>query len=94
MPTGSSMRAESLSSVSGVGSGRPSYLCLDAVQASEPEDLSAPQLPLGVVDLLLVLIQLLLGHLVLLGELPRTAQEPQLAVGNGGDHLVPRKQGG
>lgn len=88
-----SIRAESISSVSSISAGQQPYLCLDTVQAAEPEDLSTSQLPLSVVNLLLVLIELLLRHLVLLGEPACTSQEPQLAVGNGGDHLVQQEEG-
>lgn len=67
-------------------SARP-HLGLNAVEASEPEDLSSPQLPLGMVDLLVLLVDVLLWQLVLLGELARPAQEAQPAVGYAGDHL-------
>lgn len=67
-------------------SARP-HLGLNAVEASEPEDLSSPQLPLSVVDLLVLLVDVLLWQLVLLGELARPAQEAQPAVGYAGDHL-------
>lgn len=64
------------------------HLSLNAVEPSEPEDLPSPQLPLGVVDLLVLLVHVLLRQLVLLGELARPAQEAQPAVGYAGDHLV------
>lgn len=73
--------------------GLPSpHLGLDAVQASEPEDLPSPQLPLGVVDLLVLLVHVLLRQLVLLGELARPPEEAQPAVGYAGDHLEGRRE--
>lgn len=37
-----------------------SYLSLNAVESSEPEDLSSPQFPLCVVDLLVFFVDILL----------------------------------
>lgn len=53
------------------------YLSLDAVQASEPEDLAPAELPLGVVDLVHVfqLLQLLVRDLLLLRAVARRFQE-------------------
>lgn len=53
------------------------YLSLDAVQASEPEDLAPAKLPLGVVDLVhvLQLLQLLVWDLLLLRAMARRFQE-------------------
>lgn len=53
------------------------YLSLDAIQASEPENLASAQLPLGVVDLFHViqLLQLLVGDLLLLCAVARRFQE-------------------
>lgn len=67
-------------------SARP-HLGLNAVEASEPEDLPSPQFPLGMVDLLVLLVHVLLRQLVLLGELARPPQEAQPAVGYASDHL-------
>lgn len=53
------------------------YLSLDAVEASEPEDLAPAELPLGVVDLVhvLQLLQLLVWDLLLLGAVAGRLQE-------------------
>lgn len=53
------------------------YLSLDAIEASEPEDLAAAQLPLGVIDLVHViqLLQLLVRDLLLLRAVARRFQE-------------------
>lgn len=53
------------------------YLSLDAIEASEPEDLASAKLPLGVVDLVhvLQLLQLLVWDLLLLGAVARRFQE-------------------
>lgn len=37
-----------------------SHLSLNAVESSEPEDLSSPQLPLSVVDLFIFFVHILL----------------------------------
>lgn len=68
-------------------------LSLDAVQASEPEDLSSAELPLGVVDLLHVLhvLQLLVGDLLLLGAVACGLQELQTAGGDRRDQLTPEE---
>lgn len=42
------------------------HLSLNAVESSEPEDLSSPQLPLCVVDLLIFFINILLWQLIFL----------------------------
>lgn len=46
------------------GRGEGTYLSLNAVKPSEPEDLAAAELHLGVVDLIGTLCQLFLMHLV------------------------------
>lgn len=53
------------------------YLSLDAIEASEPEDLAATKLPLGVVDLIhvLQLLQLLIRDFLLLGTMACCFQE-------------------
>lgn len=53
------------------------YLSLDAIEASEPEDLAPAKLPLGVVDLLHVvqLLQLLVRDLLFLGAVAGCFQE-------------------
>lgn len=65
------------------------YLSLDAVEASEPEDLASAELPLGVVDLvhILQLLQLLVRDLLLLGAMARRFEEFEAAGGYRGDHL-------
>lgn len=65
------------------------YLSLDAVEASEPEDLASAELPLGVVDLVHViqLLQLLVRDLLLLGAVARRFEEFEAAGGYRGDHL-------
>lgn len=65
------------------------YLSLDAVEASEPEDLASAELPLGVVDLVhvLQLLQLLVWDLLLLGAVARRFEEFEAAGGYRGDHL-------
>ena len=68
--------------------GRSSYLRLDAVQTSEPEDLAPPQLHLGVVDLVRVLRQLLLVDLLLGDAVSGLLQELQVVGGDGGDQLI------
>lgn len=59
------------------GRGLPSYLSLDAVEATAPEHLAPPELHLSVVDLIFVLqlLQLLLGDLLLLRAVTRSFQE-------------------
>lgn len=66
---------------------RRSYLRLDAVQTSEPEDLASPQLHLGVVDLVGALRQLLLVDLLLRGAVTCLLQELQVVCGDGRDQL-------
>lgn len=63
------------------------YLGLDAVEASEPEDLSAAQLSLSAVDLLLVLCQLLPFLPFGLQAQPRLLQARQPLRRHRGDHL-------
>lgn len=60
-----------------------SYLRLDAVQTSEPEDLASPQLHLCVVDLVGALCQLLLVDLLLRGAVTCLIQELQVVSGDG-----------
>lgn len=72
----------------GYGRDRSEYLSLDAVEASEPEDLSAAQLPLSTVDLLLVLGQLLAFLLAGLQAQPRLLQARQTLRRHRGNHLV------
>lgn len=59
------------------GGAREGYLSLDAIEASEPEDLASAKLPLGVVDLVhvLQLLQLLVGDLLFLGAVAGRFQE-------------------
>lgn len=66
------------------------HLGLDAVEASEPEDLSAAQFSLGAVDLLLIFRQLLPFLLPRLQAQPRLLQARQPLRWHGGDHLEPR----
>lgn len=66
---------------------RPRYLSLDPVEASEPEDLAATQLALGMVDLLHVLVELFLGNLLLLCEPACLLQKLEPACWDGGDDL-------
>lgn len=56
---------------------RVGYLSLDAIQASEPEDLATAKLPFGVIDLVHVfqLLKLLVGDLLLLCAVARRFQE-------------------
>ena len=63
------------------------YLRLDPVQTSEPQDLAPPQLALGVVYLLPVLVELLLGDFLLLREPARLLEELEPAGRDGGDDL-------
>lgn len=53
------------------------YLSLDAIEASEPEDLSSAKLPFSVVNLIHViqLLQLLVWDLLFLGAVSRCFQE-------------------
>lgn len=53
------------------------YLSLDAIQASEPEDLATAKLPFSVIDLIHVfqLLQLLVWDLLLLRAMARRLQE-------------------
>lgn len=68
-------------------SGAAAYLCLDPVEAPEPEDLASAELPLSVVNLFLPLGQLLIGHLILPRPMPCFLQALELAGGDGGDDL-------
>lgn len=63
------------------------YLRLNAVEAPEPQDLAPPELPLGVVNLLLAFSQLLIGHLILARPVACFLQALELARGDGGDDL-------
>lgn len=63
------------------------YLGLDAVEASEPEDLPAAQLSFSAVDLLLILCQLLSFLLARLQAKPRLLQTWQPLRWHRGDHL-------
>lgn len=60
-----------------VGRSVDRYLRLDAIEASEPQDLASAQLPLSVVDLfhVLQLLQLLVWDLLFLGAVARRFQE-------------------
>lgn len=69
------------------GPGSRPYLRLDPVQTSEPQDLAPPQLALGMVYLLHVLVELLLGDLLLLREPARLLEELEPAGWDGGDDL-------
>lgn len=53
------------------------YLSLDAIKASEPEDLASTKLPFGMIDLIhvLQLLQLLVWDLLLLSAVARCLQE-------------------
>ncbi len=66
---------------------RSPYLCLDAVQTSEPEDLASPQLHLGMVDLISTLCQLLLVDLLLCDAVTGLLQELQVVGWDGRDQL-------
>ena len=66
---------------------RRSYLRLDAVQTSEPEDLASPQLHLSMVDLIGALRQLLLVDLLLRDAVTCLLQELQVVGGDGRDQL-------
>lgn len=63
------------------------HLSLDTVETSEPEDLASPQLPLGMVDLLLVVGQLVLRHLIRAVPVPCRLQTLQLVGWHGGNQL-------
>lgn len=86
----------------GVGAGREvcsggraawcEYLSLDAVQPSEPEDLTSAQLHLGVVNLIHVLDLLLLLHLLLGAAVTNRRQELEPVCGDGGDELRRRRR--
>lgn len=67
------------------------YLCLDAVQTSEPQDLSPPQLHLGMVDLVRVLGELLLVDFLLGYAVARLLQEGQVLGRDGCDQLTHTK---
>lgn len=66
------------------------YLGLDAVEASEPEDLSAAQLSLGTIDLLLILSQLFPFLLPGLQAQPCLLQAWEPLCRHCGDHLEAR----
>lgn len=63
------------------------YLGLDSIQASEPQDLSATQLPFSTVDLLLILCQLLSFFLPRLQAKPRFLQTWQPLRWHSRNHL-------
>ena len=67
------------------------YLGLNAVETSEPQDLSPPQLPLGVVDLVLVVGHVLVHDVVGAGAVSRLLEAFEVAGGYGGDQLSPGK---
>lgn len=68
------------------------YLSLDAIQPSEPEDLTAAQLHLGVVNLIHVLDLLFLLHLLLGAAVTNCRQELEPVCGDGGDELRRKKR--
>lgn len=63
------------------------YLRLDPVEATEPEDLAPAKLALSVVNLLLSLGQLLVGHLILARPMACLLQALELAGGDGSNDL-------
>lgn len=63
------------------------YLCLDPVEAPEPEDLAPAELSLSMVNFFLPLGQLLISHLVLPRPMPCFLQALELAGGDGGNDL-------
>lgn len=67
------------------------YLCLDPVEAPEPEDLAPAELPLGMVNLFFSFSQLLVSHLILPGTMSCFLQALELAGGDGGDDLDCRR---
>lgn len=67
------------------------YLCLDPVEAPEPEDLASAELPLGMVNLFFSFSQLLVSHLILPGPMSCFLQALELAGGDGGDDLDCRR---
>ena len=72
-----------------------SYLCLDAVEAPEPQDLSAPELALSVVDLVLIIRHVLVHVVVGARARPCLLQAFEVAGWHRGDQLSPgrnRKQ--
>lgn len=64
------------------------YLCLDAVQTSEPEDLASSQLHFSVIDLISALCQLLLVDLLLCDAMTGLFQELQAMGWDGCDQLT------
>lgn len=68
------------------------YLSLDAVQPSEPEDLTAAQLHLSMVDLIHVLDLLLLLHLLLSAAVTNRGQELEAVCGDSRDELSRSKK--
>lgn len=71
--------------------GESPHLRLDAVEASEPEDLASPQLHLGMVDLIGALRQLLLVDLLLGDAVAGLLQELQVVRRDGGHQLWVKK---
>lgn len=61
----------------GAREGLDCYLSLDAIEASEPEDLASAKLPLSVVNLIIVakLVQFLVWDLLFLGAVACRFQE-------------------
>lgn len=64
------------------------YLCLDAVQTSEPQDLASPQLHLGMVDLVSVLGELLLMDFLLCYAVASLLQEREVLSRDGCNQLT------
>lgn len=64
------------------------YLCLDAVQTSEPQDLASPQLHLGMVDLIGVLRELLLVDFLLRYAVASLLQEREVLGRDGCNQLA------
>lgn len=64
------------------------YLCLDAVQASEPQNLPSPQLHLGMVDLIRVLCELLLVDFLLCYAMASLLQEREVLSWDGCNQLT------
>ena len=63
------------------------YLSLNAIEAPEPEDLPSTQLPLGMVNLLLIICHVIINHLLLTERMTSLLQTGQAAGGYRGDEL-------
>lgn len=63
------------------------YLCLDAVQTSEPQDLASPQFHLSMVDFVSILCQLLFMDLLFCDAMSCLLQEFQVMCRDGCDQL-------